>query len=234
MPSIGIGIGIGMSSGSGSGFSPASLSGLIAWYRSDRGITIATGVSQWNDISGNGNHLVQATTTKQPPFDADSGPNGHPFVGTFDNVDDFLQDAFTLSQPIDAFLVIKPSASGAGNGTIMDGAAGANSMRLFVSAANTLGIFAGTAIVSAAATETAFHRVRGEFNGASSGITVDNGSRVAGNAGAASPGGVTLGIFGDGSSDPSDSQIVEAIFYNRILTTEATQVQAYLTARYGI
>jgi hypothetical protein len=32
----------------------------------DLGVTVATGVSQWNDFSGNSRHLVQATGSKQP------------------------------------------------------------------------------------------------------------------------------------------------------------------------
>lgn len=38
------------------------------WLRADLGITVATGVSQWADQSGNGNHVVQATPVRQPEF----------------------------------------------------------------------------------------------------------------------------------------------------------------------
>jgi len=49
-----------------SGFTPLQLTNLRGWWRADLGITIATGVSQWNDRSGNGNHLVQGTAGAQP------------------------------------------------------------------------------------------------------------------------------------------------------------------------
>jgi hypothetical protein len=60
---------------------PAGLGGgsLKAWYRADQGITIATGVSQWNDLSGQANHVVQGTGSAQPAFVA-SGQNGQPLV----------------------------------------------------------------------------------------------------------------------------------------------------------
>jgi len=39
---------------------------LVLDLDSDLGVTIATGVSQWNDLSGRGNHVVQATGANQP------------------------------------------------------------------------------------------------------------------------------------------------------------------------
>lgn len=50
-------------------FTPASITGLAAWYdASDAGsITSAAGaVSQWNDLSGNAKHLTQATAAAKP------------------------------------------------------------------------------------------------------------------------------------------------------------------------
>ena len=49
-------------------FTPKSLSGLIAWLDGAdlTSLTIATGVSQWSDKSGNGFHAVQATGSRQP------------------------------------------------------------------------------------------------------------------------------------------------------------------------
>ena len=48
-------------------FSPASLAGIAHWVsRADQGITIATGVSQWNDLIGTA-HLIQSTERISPP-----------------------------------------------------------------------------------------------------------------------------------------------------------------------
>lgn len=58
-------------------FTPASLTGLVAWYKADTGVfvdagsTLATNgqtVQQWNDQSGNGYHLKQATGGSRPTF----------------------------------------------------------------------------------------------------------------------------------------------------------------------
>ena len=51
----------------GFGFLPNQISGLLAWYRFNTGITITgLGVSQWDDQSGNGRHLTQGTDADRP------------------------------------------------------------------------------------------------------------------------------------------------------------------------
>lgn len=63
---------------------------LEAWHRADAGdITIATGVSQWNDKTSNGHDLVQATGGDQPAFDASAGPNSTGEVD-FDGANHYL------------------------------------------------------------------------------------------------------------------------------------------------
>ena len=47
---------------------PSAISGLRTWLKSDAGITIATGVSNWMDQSGIGNDFDQATAGSQPGF----------------------------------------------------------------------------------------------------------------------------------------------------------------------
>lgn len=62
-------------------FSPASLSGLKEWLRADLGVTYnaaTTSVSNWADQSGNGNDVSQGTTSQQPTFVINGGPNNLP------------------------------------------------------------------------------------------------------------------------------------------------------------
>ena len=50
------------------------------WFRGDD-VTLNGGtVSQWNDKSGKGNHIVQATAANQPTYLATGGPNSQPCV----------------------------------------------------------------------------------------------------------------------------------------------------------
>lgn len=71
----------------GSGWTPAALgSALKAWYKADAGVYVDAGVTpatdgqtvrQWNDQSGNGYHMVQATAGNRPTYDT-TGFNGLP------------------------------------------------------------------------------------------------------------------------------------------------------------
>ncbi len=84
---------------------PGNLRNLKLWLRADRitGKSFGDPISQWDDQSGNGNHAVQATGSKQPTF----YPNaccGYPGV-FFDDKDDSLSTSLTLNQPCTVFVV---------------------------------------------------------------------------------------------------------------------------------
>ncbi len=68
---------------------PSQIAGLQAWYSAEDSESITlngSDVSQWNDLSGNGNHAVQATEAQQPPYNAtDSRAGGQPSVGAASN-----------------------------------------------------------------------------------------------------------------------------------------------------
>lgn len=50
-----------------SAFTPSSISGLRAWYDGTRAVFHSNGiVTQWDDLSGYGNHLTQTTSAKRP------------------------------------------------------------------------------------------------------------------------------------------------------------------------
>lgn len=72
-------------------FTPAKLPNLLAWYRSDKGITLnGSNVSAWADQSGNGRHLAMGTAARQPAYSAaDAVFNSRPSITT-DGVDDAL------------------------------------------------------------------------------------------------------------------------------------------------
>jgi hypothetical protein len=70
---------------------------LLAWYKADTGVytdagvTLATDgqtVQQWNDQSGNGDHLLQATSSNRPTFDT-TGFNSRQGL-VFDGTNDWM------------------------------------------------------------------------------------------------------------------------------------------------
>lgn len=99
----------------GPGFLPSDLEGLQLWCKYNSGITVTgAGVSQWDDVSGNANHLKQGTDTNRPSKESDGSI-------LFDGVDNYLKaDAFTLVQPETIYLLGK-QITWALNDSIFDG-----------------------------------------------------------------------------------------------------------------
>ena len=112
-------------------WTPATLTGLVAWYKadtqiySDAGTTPVTDgglVQQWNDQSGNGVTLTQGTAAKKPTFRA-TGLNTNPavqFAINAGNIVSILSSAEALSFSSSAasmWAAIKPvnDASGGSN-----------------------------------------------------------------------------------------------------------------------
>jgi len=214
-------------------FSPLQLTALRAWYKSDVGITIATGVSQWDDQSGNGNHLVQAATVSQPVVTA-AAINGLPAI-TFDGANSFMQIAFTLPQPVTLFMLLR-AVTWSINDNFCDGAAISDTMLIQqVTASPQIRMFGGASLGnnSDLAVNT-FGLITAIFNGVSSELQINNNTALSGDAGTASPAGLTLGSRRTGTL-ASNIGVAEVIVINAVATAaERAKVRAYSQARYGV
>jgi hypothetical protein len=176
-----------------------------AWFKWNQGVA----VSQWDDASGNGRHLKQATATNQPAVQADGSL-------LFDGVDNFMKcDAFTLNQPVTVYALLK-QVTWTLNDIIWDGNTDAT-MYLYQSdlSAPRIRTFAGTALTPTAdlALDT-YGVVAAVYNGASSLHQVNNQTATTGNAGAANPGGFHLGTKGGAANGFSNIQVREVIIFN--------------------
>ena len=109
------------------------IDGLSMWVAADRSmmtrtVGAETFVSQWTDLSGNGNHLVQANESYQPAF-IDSAVNGHPAL-EFDGTNHRMSSAaFATGGEVTIFVVAKP-----------DGGASNAYGRVFAHGSNSAGI----------------------------------------------------------------------------------------------
>jgi hypothetical protein len=78
-------------------------------------ITIATGVSQWRDKSGNERNATQSTAANQPAYTI-GGLNGRNIL-TFDGTNDHLLHSFNASPaPHSVFAVARRTSGGGGSG----------------------------------------------------------------------------------------------------------------------
>lgn len=199
-------------------------------------VTSSTGgalVSQINDKSGNGNHLVQGTAANMPTYqyNATMGKN----VLVFDGSNDKLQTSgnITLAQPLQYLLAIKPATTGAGN--IVSYTSVTGNPSFFNSGSGALTIYAGTSLSTPGSTiDTAAHQVTVTVNGASSGVRLDGVSKSSGNAGALDYSAVPFGLGGNYATPTYyNGVIMEVVACAAPTTTLRDQCEAYLKAKWG-
>jgi hypothetical protein len=220
-------------------FLPTQLSGCSLWLRADLGITIATGVSAWNDQSGVGDaarNATQATGASQPAFQAkNSAFNNQPTVNFSGSQ---LMPTGTWSaaqaQPQTVFIVAKDT-SGASNKYFVDSIAGASPFAV-LSVAGVTNLNAGTTR-SASFTDTVSFAGVAVMNGATS-LWYPSArtatSIVAGTIGANGFTGITIGNAAAGGANAGAS-IAEIAYWNRVLAAnEVSRLLSYAGGRYGI
>ncbi len=216
---------------------PTDQAGLVAWYKSDAGITKTAGdsVETWADQSGNSNDLTQSTAGKKPIWTA-SQLNGYAAV-LFDGANDFLIESggFTLEQPITIYMVFKQTTWTSAD-RVWDGAA-SNSMALIQQATSPdLAMYAGNFVTSnTTLVVNNYGAMVCIYNGVSSYHQINNETAVTGNCGASDGSGFTLGANFNGSTGWSNIAVAEIIIYSTAHDADTRViVKAYLNNKYSI
>lgn len=177
--------------GLGAGLMRPSAAGLAAAFRFNRGITESgSGVSQWDDVSGNARHLSQATDASRPAKQADGSI-------LFDGVADNLKcGAFALAQPETVYWLGK-QVTWAANDYLFDGNAlgGGRILQSGVSPQVLANAGASLALNANLAVDT-YGVAVAVFNGASSVCQVNNTTPVTGDCGVNNMGGLTVAASG--------------------------------------
>lgn len=232
---VGSGVGIGFG---GKRWTPKRLgSALAAWYRSDMGVTIATGVSAWADQSGNGRLLLQGVSGAQPALVAGATPNGKPVL-RFDGADDFMRTAGfgPVAQPYTVVLCAKYTKS-AGADYLFDGGSNQYGTLYYFSTPDTVQMFAGAADGPTSAITDALHQVIDcKFHGASSTLGFNGGTLITGpSPGTLALAGFTIGAIADGTVNRSKLDVSEVVLVNRAMTApERARLVAYMRAWSGV
>jgi len=235
--------------GGGGAWTPAVLGSALKWWVSadtgaykDAGSTLAANtetVQQWNDQSGNGHHISQATSGLRPVFT--TNVFGTKPALAFDSSDDVLfSSSWTLSQPLTVFVVYKYGASlGANYSNLFTGdATGAYDGCLIQSVRNGGSgyMYAGTLQATAGISVNTKYLFVGTFNDTSSGWAYNGGSLAT-----ITPGtkgilhGVSIGLVGGSALETANSLVAEMFVVGGTVTTLNRQkAEGYLAWKYGL
>lgn len=220
------------------GFTPLQLGPgtCVQWLHANRGVTlVSTKVSQWNDLSGRGNHCTQGTDANRPTVQS-SAINGLPTIA-FTNPQTLLH-SLRVQAPSTIVVVAKSAANpGVNYGSIGSWSAGLGGIFVFgvASGFNQWGVYANGNALSGASLN-AFKRCVAVIRAANDIDLRTNGSSVT------STSGTTLYVvtsqIGAGFTDGTqclEGEIAEIIVFNRaLLATECQRLEGYLAVQYGL
>lgn len=217
-------------------FSPLQIPGCKIWCRSDLDVVLgASGVAQWTDQSGFGNHLTQATAANQPTI-TQAAINGIQGL-TFNGNNQYVQNtAFSMAQPCTYFAVTQYAGAGV-TGHLWDGITARHEL-LVAAGANTVTSAAASSLVAnlPAGIANANMALIATMNGATSILRVNGGIYGnAGSVGAGSLGGLLLGARVDFSAPSSwNGYIMEFAMFNSVLQqVYIDRLEDYARMRYS-
>jgi hypothetical protein len=207
-------------------------------------------VQQWNDQSGNGDHLLQANSSNRPTFDTTGFNSRRGLV--FDGVDDWMvtsTDAVVMSTGIQGacFLVGRVHTGSPLNGRLAgyiatgrtnDFDAATSAIWFYQATANNFGNYRFGDKGTGAVSFDTNYRLGSVFDGVNGQIYVNNsaGTSVASTEAFGSPG--TFVLSNEGFVTPasfSNVTISEAVLLKRAPTSgERDDLDAYFTDKWGL
>jgi len=216
-------------------WTPASLPGLVAWYdASNSGSITQSGgaVSQWNDLSGSGFHVVQATGSKQPTTGATT-LNGL-------NVLDFVRaNAQVLSKTSISTTVTSVFAVALNSsvpGTSVPFATNAATFFYIQTGTPFLSMYAGGGGMTTSnntTVGTAF-TVYGIVNGGSSVLNLNGTTSVPGTNPGSTTAATALHLGNDTGTNYLNGSIAEVFVSSSVITGgDITSARTYLTGKWG-
>jgi hypothetical protein len=221
------------------GFNPKTLTGLLVWMDSSDSstYTIASGVSEWRDKSGNGRSFTQSTANNQPIVSATT-QNGKALL-EFDGVNDKLAATGNWLQIANCTLFAAyRRTAGVYGGIITSTGNSDNSPGIIVDTSR--GAVRGYSNFSPEAVGAAdsFHIVSGTVtNGAT--VTYTNGTQISTSVASGTLGvdqtTTSIGTYRQAAANYFGGYIGEILAWNRVLTTTERQtVERWLGKRWGV
>tara|TARA_R110002153_G_scaffold168044_2_gene320753 strand:- start:192 stop:2387 length:2196 start_codon:yes stop_codon:yes gene_type:complete len=192
-------------------------------------------VSAWNDKSGEGNHISQATASKQPLWVGNT-QNGLPLI-RFDGTDDQLNRSTfvngAISQGFYMFVVMKPTVGTASNPYNFDGGASARGW-CYTDSSDVVRYGSATEQIIDSNLPSTPVMYTFFVNGSSSNVRKNSVSTTSATLGSTSSNGLWLACRHNDTSFGSPDH-AEFLFYdNDIGTTNRDAVERYLKKKWGL
>jgi hypothetical protein len=223
---------------------PIPTLGLAGWWDASDAATITSSagkVSQWNDKSGGGRHLTQATSAAQPTLATVNGRNAI----QFDGVDDILSNPSVIPTTLDAhamFVVVRSDGAQSTPGgytasALANGDYWGIGLSLLIAYSTNVGLLRsghGTTPGTSLSPTSGVHLMSATTTGAGSLLFHYNAVQEATAptaSGVAPPG----GLLTVGANPPAFTKgtVCEALIYNRTITVaERQQIEQYLLTKW--
>ena len=223
-----------------SSFSPLDLSPIVWLDASDTStITASSGfVSQWNDKSGNGYNVVQATGANQPTTGSATinGLN----VLSFDGSNDRMQNLSvpSSSRPHTYVIVAKETSSITVTKSLLNTGSDTNGMALFLTGTSpnrSIRVFYGAVAAGPNIPTTNVNICFVVMNGANSQIGFNSTISSVTTTGATRAAGIRVGSNGSGTGEFFNGQIAEVLYLNSALTAnQRLALFSYLASKWGV
>ena len=222
-------------------FFPTEISGCYCWLDADDTTKTISGgrISEWRDKSGNLQHFSQSTAINRPYVNLNYR-NGFSAVRFDNNENNFLTRQFSITKPqaITVFTVFDIDINSTRDANLVYWQTSSIGVGLFHSQpANKIGFFAGASVETYTKNKPfSLIAIAAIFNGVNSQIFENDIFKGTYNVGVNSLVGMSLG----NQSSPSitvrfSGNLMEHIIFDRQLnSTEITQVNTYLIAKYGL
>lgn len=218
------------------GVPSVALDGRQSLY-SDLGITLCVNndpVEQWNDLSGHGNNVSQATLANRPTYLAAGWPNGLPCLSFNGTSSRLLRATFTqgtLAQPTTIFVVAKSSSIAAGSREIIDGSGG--TFRNVIRQNGSTWSIGSTTFIGGGTSDTNPHVLCGQFSSPNCFLRVDGSQILSGDSGSSSMVGILIGT--NSSISALWNGLIAAVYiYPAALSISQIQpMEAYLKGVWG-
>ncbi len=188
-------------------------------------------VSQWTDLSGNGRHLTQATSSRRPTVKV-AEKNGLNVIYFDGGAKGLVTSSLTLSNPITIFVVVKMYSLNSYT-TIYDGVNN-NEANLAGNSGGNIQLYTQGFVGGMSASTNTWYRLTHVMNAGSSFDRRNDTVISSWSDDTVTMGGLRIGE-GDGGGENGNMDIAEVIVYNRALTTsEINTVNSFLSSVWGI